>query len=383
MAESRLDQIIYLVRECGQLVKDADRHKLHVASKAGHANFVTDYDKKVQDRLKSGLLKIMPDAHFMGEEGTTQGFSPKGKFFIVDPIDGTTNFIKDFRASSISVALVVDGAAELGAIYNPYLDEMFTAMRGQGAFCNGKRIHVSSEPLENGLVIFGTSPYNEELSERSFKLAYSYFRKSIDVRRTGSAALDMCSVAAGRAELFFEMYSKIFLYLPCLPPSLPPGPCTLCHTRNVRIAAFIETRRVGPPELRVFRARETVVGKKLNPAEIRRAVNKLHDGRLRLERIVDAWYAWNAGGKRHSGLLEPFYVLEYRRRVHAGPAAVAVKVGELDVLVDEIKPRDDRAIIFRRRKAARLDDMRKSRFFCPDAVDDRRGKTGLREWFAA
>ena len=184
MAESRLDQIIDLVRDCGQLVKDADRHNLHVDAKAGHANFVTDYDKKVQDRLKGGLLKIMPDAHFMGEEGTTQEFSPKGKFFIVDPIDGT---------------------AELGAIYNPYLDEMFTAMRGQGAFCNGKRIQVSSEPLENGIVIFGTSPYNEELSERSFKLAYSYFRKSIDVRRTGSAALDMCSVAAGRAELFFEL----------------------------------------------------------------------------------------------------------------------------------------------------------------------------------
>ena len=178
MAESRLDQIIDLVRECGQLVKDADRRNLHVDSKAGHANFVTDYDKKVQDRLKSGLLKIMPDAHFMGEEGTTQEFSPKGKFFIVDPIDGTTNFIKDFRTSSISVALVVDGTA---------------------------RIHVSSEPLENGLVIFGTSPYNEELSERSFKLAYSYFRKAIDVRRTGSAALDMCSIAAGRAELFFEL----------------------------------------------------------------------------------------------------------------------------------------------------------------------------------
>ena len=75
MAKSCLDQIIDLVRECGQLVKDADRHNLHVDTKAGHANFVTDYDKKVQDRLKSGLLKIMPDAHFMGEEGTTQGFS--------------------------------------------------------------------------------------------------------------------------------------------------------------------------------------------------------------------------------------------------------------------------------------------------------------------
>ena len=110
-----IEAILDLVRECGQLVKDADRRNLHVDAKAGHANFVTDYDKKVQNRLKSGLLKIMPDAHFIGEEGTTQEFSPKGKFFIVDPIDGTTNFIKDFRASSISVALVVDGAAELGA----------------------------------------------------------------------------------------------------------------------------------------------------------------------------------------------------------------------------------------------------------------------------
>ena len=82
---------------------------------------------------------------------------------------------------------------------------MFAAQRGRGAFRNGSRIQVSSEPLENGLVIFGTSPYNEELSERSFKLAYAYFKKAIDVRRTGSAALDLCSVAAGRAELFFEL----------------------------------------------------------------------------------------------------------------------------------------------------------------------------------
>jgi len=200
-----IEAICELMRECGRSIKEIDRATLQIDSKAGHANFVTDCDKKTQERLRSGLLSVMPDAHFIGEEGTTLDFSSKGKCFIVDPIDGTTNFIKDFRSSCISVALVVDGAAELGAIYNPYLDEMFTAMRGQGAFCNGRRIHVSSEPLENGLVIFGTSPYNEELSERSFKLAYSYFRKSIDVRRTGSAALDMCSVAAGRAELFFEL----------------------------------------------------------------------------------------------------------------------------------------------------------------------------------
>ncbi len=166
-----IEAICELMRKCGRTIKDIDRATLHIDSKAGHANFVTDCDKKVQERLRNGLLEIMPDAHFIGEEGTTQEFSSKGKYFIVDPIDGTTNFIKDFRFSSISVALVVDGRAELGAIYNPYLDEMFTAIRGQGAFCNGQRIHVSSEPLGNGLVIFGTSPYNEELSERSFKLA--------------------------------------------------------------------------------------------------------------------------------------------------------------------------------------------------------------------
>ncbi len=202
---TELDSICDLVRECGAFVRNADRGSLNVDSKAGHANFVTDYDKKVQEKLRRGLLEIVPDAHFIGEEGSTQSFSPVGKFFIVDPIDGTTNFIKDFHASTISVALVVDGAAELGVVYNPYLDEMFCARRGHGAFCNGKPISVSSQPLANGIVIFGTSPYNEELSERSFKLAFEYFKKALDVRRTGSAALDLCFVAAGRAELFFEL----------------------------------------------------------------------------------------------------------------------------------------------------------------------------------
>ena len=82
---------------------------------------------------------------------------------------------------------------------------MFTARRGYGAFCNGKRLHVSSEPIENALVVFGTSPYREDLSEKSFKLAYAYFKRAADVRRSGSAALDLCAVAAGRADLFFEL----------------------------------------------------------------------------------------------------------------------------------------------------------------------------------
>ena len=203
--KSDFELICDLVRECGAFIRKADMAELHVDSKGGHGNFVTEYDKKVQQRLKEGLAGIMPDVNFIGEEGSSQKFSTTGRFFIVDPIDGTTNFIRDLHASCISVALVVDGKAELGVIYNPYLDEMYTARLGHGAFCNGRRLHVSSEPIENALVIFGTAPYREDLCEKSFRLAYAYCRKAVDVRRTGSAALDLCAVAAGRADLFFEL----------------------------------------------------------------------------------------------------------------------------------------------------------------------------------
>ena len=203
--KTELESICELVRACGLFIKDIDREHLHVDAKSGRANLVTQYDKQVQERLRTGLLEIMPDAHFVGEEGSTHQFAPTGTFFIVDPIDGTTNFIKDYRFSCISVALVVDNAAELGVIYNPYADEMFYAQRGEGAYCNGKRLHVSNEPLENGIVVFGTAPYHEELNEKAFQLAYAYFKKALDVRRSGSAALDLCTIAAGRAELFFEL----------------------------------------------------------------------------------------------------------------------------------------------------------------------------------
>ena len=121
MAEMKteLESIRELVRACGLFIKDIDGQSLHVDAKSGRADLVTQYDRQVQERLRKGLLEIMPDAHFVGEEGTTQTFSPVGKFFIVDPIDGTTNFVKGYNFSCISVALVVDNAAELGVIYNP------------------------------------------------------------------------------------------------------------------------------------------------------------------------------------------------------------------------------------------------------------------------
>lgn len=193
------------VKRCGHIILEADRSPDMIEEKSGHANFVTAYDKKVQQELNRALLSILPEAVFVGEEEDMHASVEKGYAFVVDPIDGTTNFIKDYKTSCISVGLLKNGSQLLGVVYNPYLDEMFTAVKGEGAFLNGKRIHTTKLPLNEGIVVFGTSPYYEELSKKSFELAYSLFQRALDVRRTGSAAIDLCNIAAGRAELFFEL----------------------------------------------------------------------------------------------------------------------------------------------------------------------------------
>lgn len=200
-----LSGIKQIVRDCGEIMLQAKRSSEMIDAKEGHANFVTTYDRRIQQELSRRLLELLPEAVFVGEEDDIRASIETGYAFIVDPIDGTTNFIKDYHMSCISVGLTKDGAQYAGVVYNPYLNEMYTALAGEGAFCNERPIHVSEQPLSNGLVLFGTSPYYEELRQRSFELAYSYMEQALDVRRSGSSALDLCSVAAGRAELYFEL----------------------------------------------------------------------------------------------------------------------------------------------------------------------------------
>lgn len=200
-----IDQVIQAARECGEIILHADRSQIGIKDKEGRANFVTAYDCKVQEELEKRLKEILPQADFLGEEEDCQVDESAEYIWVVDPIDGTTNFIKDYHVSCISIGLVKNGQRYMGVVYNPYLNEVYSAIRGEGAFLNGKPIHVSNQPLENGIVLFGSAPYNAELAKASFELAYAYFLKSLDIRRSGSAALDLCSVAAGRAELYFEM----------------------------------------------------------------------------------------------------------------------------------------------------------------------------------
>ena len=195
-----LDKVRAAVLETGHFMRE---HTLsRVDTKTGHANFVTDMDVEIQRRLTEQLSAILPEAVVVAEE---QDQHPEADLcWIIDPIDGTTNFITGFRFSCISVALVQGSKSILGVVYNPYADEMFYAAEGLGAFCNGVVITPSERPAERALVAMGTSPYHMELTDRTFRAARQAFEACADIRRSGSAALDLCYVACGRIDGYFE-----------------------------------------------------------------------------------------------------------------------------------------------------------------------------------
>ncbi len=171
----------------------------------GADDFVTLADKGVQAYIQGELLRLYPDCKFMGEEEDEHIIDPDTPTFILDPIDGTTNFIHDFKMSAVSLALAHKGEILMGVIYNPFTDEMFYAERGCGAYCNGERIAVSEiDDFSEALAGIGTAPYHKVKTEAYFKLYHKIFMEAVDFRRAGSAALDGSFTAAGRLECYLE-----------------------------------------------------------------------------------------------------------------------------------------------------------------------------------
>lgn len=200
-----LEQLEAVVRRIGQTVVTAA--ELSVTEKEGHANFVTDMDVRVQRMLMEELSALLPDAAFICEEKENEKLS-EGETWIVDPIDGTTNLIHHYHHSALSVALLRNRKPVLACVYNPFTEELFSAEKGHGAWLNGKRIAVSHRPLNNALIGFGTAPYYEDLSRATMKIAYRLLHEAGDLRRSGSAALDLAYVACGRMDAFFELRLK-------------------------------------------------------------------------------------------------------------------------------------------------------------------------------
>ena len=199
-----LEKIIAIVREAGEIVLGATDIAGKTEEKSGAADLVTKYDIAVENFLREKLTALLPEALFYGEESEKCGDPTKGWVFIVDPIDGTTNFVRSLNQSAISVGLYRDGTAEYAVVLDPFKNELFSAQRGRGAFLNGAPIHVSDRPLSKGIFGMGTAIYNREFEEQTMAVTAQLFARSCDFRRMGAAALDLCYTAAGRYDAFFE-----------------------------------------------------------------------------------------------------------------------------------------------------------------------------------
>ena len=197
-----VQDIITLIKRTKTFVENREMAG-HVKVK-GPADYVTQVDTDIQSFLSCELGKLAPDIQFLGEEEGLHEMSGD-TYWILDPIDGTTNLIHDYQHSVVSLGLYEKGEITMGIVYDPYREEVYYAQKGKGSFLNGRPIHVSeAETLRETIVTIGTSPYDRELTEVNFQRFQRVFEKSQDIRRTGSAALDLAYVACGRTGGFFE-----------------------------------------------------------------------------------------------------------------------------------------------------------------------------------
>lgn len=206
--QSIQEWITPLIQKAGKTMLEARNveSKDNITVKPGDANFVTVYDVAIQEFLIQEIKKQIPEACFIAEEQENDTSILSREYcFLIDPIDGTSNFICDYHHSAISVAMFSYGVPVFGAVYDPYLNELFLAERGKGAYLNGMPIHASKRPLELAMVAFGSAPYyKEQFGEKTFQLLKKLFLCCSDIRRCGSAALDLAYLAAGRNDIFFE-----------------------------------------------------------------------------------------------------------------------------------------------------------------------------------
>ena len=170
----------------------------------GEANLVTDADLASQKAAIGVIKKAFPQHDFLGEENAHKN-TGSPYTWVIDPIDGTTNFAHTFPQCSISIALFYKNQVILGGVLNPITHEMFLAQKGKGATLNGKKIHVSNvKKVHEALLVTGF-PYNRnEIMPELLARFERCLRASHDVRRLGSAALDLCWVAAGRLDGYWE-----------------------------------------------------------------------------------------------------------------------------------------------------------------------------------
>lgn len=181
---------------------DAPPETLGVENK-GPQDFVTVADRRAEETIRSSLLSLFPDDGFMGEEGG--GRSGDRGTWVVDPIDGTTNFIRGFRHWGVSIAFIAAGEILIGVIYDAAQDKVFHAIRGEGAFKEGRPIAAAAtrDPAQ-AIVILGHSRRTD--FEDYLAVSRRLYERGIDYRRMGAAAIGLVRVAEGVSDLYYERH---------------------------------------------------------------------------------------------------------------------------------------------------------------------------------
>ena len=204
MIEERLVTARDAAREAGGLLRSRLGTHMAVRSKDVRANLVTEADTQSEALIRAIIGRSHPSDVVLGEEtGTSRGDARHR--WIVDPLDGTTNYAHGYRCFCVSIAFEREGQVELGVVYDPMSDELFEARRGAGTTCNGNVMHVSHrDDLRDALLVTGFPPYTPGSPGSNLPAFSEFMTRAQALRRDGSAALDLCWVASGRCDGFWE-----------------------------------------------------------------------------------------------------------------------------------------------------------------------------------
>lgn len=205
--QSRLQDAIAIVTAAGDEAQRA-RKNLTVEHKMDN-DYVTQVDQSTEENIRHAILKKYPEDGFLGEEfgilGNTQ------QYWVLDPIDGTTNYIRGLEEYSVSLAYIRNGRPVIGIVYCPAIGTVYTATKGGGAFRNGEPIHVTDDlRLRDTVVGMSFAHRHVQLAESIHKLVATLMVQAGDMRRSGSAALDLCRVADGSYGAFVEARLNIY-----------------------------------------------------------------------------------------------------------------------------------------------------------------------------
>lgn len=196
-----IDKVIEIVKNAASLIH---YDSFEINSKGSNVNMVTTEDLNVQKYLYKELLALLPASSFYGEENNTECLESKEYQWIVDPIDGTCNFTRNINEWAISVGLVHNNEPILGVIYLPKTDDLYYASLGNGSYHNGTRIEVSNKPFKEGLLCTAMSLYKKEYSDTCFNIIRDAYAKCNDIRRFGACSVELCYLAEGKCDLYFE-----------------------------------------------------------------------------------------------------------------------------------------------------------------------------------